>query len=165
MKLKTGSILIALFAIPCLASAASLTFDFTSSLVTGRPGQTVLFSGTMMNTGVGTAFINGDAFTFPFAVDDTPFLLGAPVLLAPAASFTGPFFQIAVPTTAGVGMYLGVFSILGGDTPSSQDVLATREFGVQIVPEPSAWALTFGGLLGGMAFQSRRRRVAKRHLI
>src|SRR3954454_17700611 len=119
MKLRTGSILVALFAIPCLASAASLTFDFTSSLLAAAPGQTVLFSGTIMNTGPGAVFINGDAFTFPFAVDDTPFLLAAPVSLAPAGLFTGPFFRVAVPTTAGLGLYLGSFSILGGDAPSN----------------------------------------------
>ena len=36
----------------------------------------------------------------------------------------------------------GTFSVVGGDAPGSQDILATSNFGIQVVPEPSTGTLT-----------------------
>src|SRR4051794_36216558 len=130
------------------ANAATLTFDFVSSLLTVRPGETASFSGTVTNTGAGAAFLNGDSFTFPLPVDDTPFLLGAPVSLAPGGSFSALFVRVPVSASTLLGLYAGSFSIVGGDTANDRGVLATREFGVQVVPEPSSLGLCLLALTG-----------------
>jgi hypothetical protein len=151
MKLRIVSTMTALLLLAAPLHAASLTFDFTSSLFTAFPGQTVAFSGTVTNTGATTVFLNGDSFSFALPLDDNPFLLNFPLSLAPSASFTGTVFQVTIPLLTSAGLYSGVFNILGGDSAAASEVLASKNFGVQVqsaaVPEPTPWALTLAGLL------------------
>ena len=136
---------------------ANITLDFLSSLLPAVPGQTVTFSATLMNAGATEAFLNGDSFTFPLPVDDTPFFLNTPPSLAPGQSFTGPVLNVNVPSGTPLGLYVGVFNVLGGDTAQQFTVLASRDFGVQVVPEPSAFSAMTGALLVAVLFRRRVR--------
>src|SRR4051812_14987503 len=108
-----------------LSIAATINFDFDSSLVSLRPGQMTTLSGTIQNIGTTTAFLNGDTFTgvSPLVIDDTPFLLNTPPSLVPAAQFAGPILTVSIPGNTGFGLYSGSFRILGGDTPSATTLL------------------------------------------
>lgn len=150
-------VVVLFFAAAVVGSGATVSFNFTSSLLFARPGQTVTFSGTLTNTGPATAFLNGDAFTFPLPVDDIPFFLGVPPSLAPGGSVTAPVLTAIVPAGTALGLYVGSFSVIGGDTPASQNVLATREFGVQVIPEPATCSLAIGGLVGAVLLRRQRR--------
>ena len=129
------------------AAAATLTFNFTPALQVAFPGQLVSFTGVLTNTGLTTAFINGDSITSIFSFDDTPFLIGAPLSLAPGAFYIGPVLDISVPFGATPGLYPGIFNVLGGDTLSDFNVLTSTDFAVQVVPEPSTWFGVLGGVV------------------
>jgi hypothetical protein len=111
------------------------------------------------NTGAVTAFLNGDSFVFPYAIDDAPFFLTVPPTLAPGASVSGPLFAALIPAGAPLGLYVGSFSILGGDNPGAMNVLAMETFAVQVVPEPGTLAMFGAGLLLAAC---RRLRTASR---
>jgi len=151
----TRLLVILLVLTAALGNAASLDFTFTSSLLYTEPGIPVTFSGTLTNTGATNVYINGDTVTSALPFDDTPFLLGAPVFLAPAGLFTGPLFTIFVPPGTPLGLYTGTFSVLGGDSPGASDPLTTAAFGVQVVPEPATW---MSGFAIAALFLTRRRR-------
>jgi hypothetical protein len=136
---------------------AIIDFSFTSSLLYAQPGQTISFSGMLTNTGVTEVFLNGDSFTFPLPVNDI-FLFVAPPSLLPSQSFNGPILEVIVPGAAAQGLYAGVFNILGGDSPTAFNTLASAPFAVQVVPEPSAWTGVAGALAGGMFVRFRKRR-------
>jgi hypothetical protein len=142
-----------LFSAATVAHAATVNFNLTSALLSAQRGQTVTFSGTISNVGPAAAFLNGDAFTFSLPVDDTLFFLNVPQSLAPGASVTAPLFTVSVPAAAALGLYVGTFSVLGGDTVASQSVLATRDFGVQVVPEPGVGILWVGGLISILLYR------------
>jgi hypothetical protein len=125
---------------------AAIAFGLDSSLQTVQPGQTATFTGMLTNTESGVVFLNGDSYTFPLTVDDTPFFL-TPVSLGPGDSFTGVLFNVVVGPATSPGLYTGVFDVLGGPTLGSNDVIASSNFGVQVVPEPS----TVYGALSGLA--------------
>jgi hypothetical protein len=150
-------------------SAATVSLDLESSLLFAAPGQSAAFSGVVTNTGAATAFLNGDAFVFPYAIDDTPFFLTVPAILAPGGSAAGPLFTALIPAGAPLGLYVGSFSILGGDNPGAMNVLATETFAVQVIPEPGTFAM-FGGSLLLVGWRLRRIHVgtcsyARRHCV
>src|SRR3954453_8173114 len=107
MPSRTAIALATLILISIPLTAATINFDFTSSLVSLRPGQTAVLSGTMMNTGLSPAYLNGDAVNVaaPLTVDDLPFFLSAPPVLQAAASASGPILNVSVPATAQIGLY------------------------------------------------------------
>ncbi len=140
-----------------VGNAASLDFTFTSSLLYSQPGVPVTFVGTATNNGPTTIYINGDNVTSALPVDDTAFLLGAPLFLDPTESFMGPLFDVLAPTGTPFGLYTGVFSIVGGDTPASFDIVSSAPFAVQIVPEPGTWIGGFA--LAGFVVARRRFRT------
>src|SRR3954453_9024824 len=88
-----------------VSTAATIAFDFVSSLLSLRPGQMATLTGTIQNTGTGTAFLNGDTVTSvaPLITDDSPFLLNAPASLSPTVQFTGPILTVSVPASAAFG--------------------------------------------------------------
>jgi hypothetical protein len=138
------SITIVLMMMAATAGAATLDFDFTSSLVYAQPGLPVTLSGTLTNTGLTNAYLNGDTVTSMLPFDDTPFLLNVPPVLTPGGSVTAALLQILPGPGTPLGLYTGMFSITGGDTPAATDVLSVRSFGVQVVPEPATWMCTLG---------------------
>jgi hypothetical protein len=66
---------------------------------------------------------------------------------------------VFVPVATPVGLYSGTIEILGGDTASAFEVLASRDFAVQVVPEPASVLMVAAAFLGiGLrAIRTRRR--------
>lgn len=139
------------FAAAAVAEGASVDFALTSSLLQAQPGQTVTFFGSLANTGLSDAYINGDTFTSTLPVDDLPFILLVPPVLSAGQTYNGALFDVQVPTGTAPGLYTGSFDVLGGDSAADFNVLAVSTFGVQVTPEPSGLGLLFIGL-GGVAF-------------
>jgi hypothetical protein len=160
MKTKIQMLLILVLLSTAVANAAMLTLVFDSSLLYAQPGQQVTFSGTLTNTGTTTVFLNGDSVTFPLPVDDTPFFLQTPPALGAGASATASILDVLVPGGTPPGLYTGSFSVVGGDSAASLDVLTTNAFAVQVVPEPATSGLIAVGVTG--LFLLRRRLFAKR---
>jgi hypothetical protein len=147
----TNRILISLlcfFAVVPLEAAVVLQLE--SAVQFGAAGQTVLFSGTLLNDGPLEVFINGSSSfnDLPLTVDDGIFLQSAPVSLAPGGLYSGTMFRVSIPAGAPLGLYEGGFNVLGGSTSNASDLLASTQFGVSVVtvPEPST-----GWLMAGAA--------------
>ncbi|HYP06439.1 MAG TPA: PEP-CTERM sorting domain-containing protein [Bryobacteraceae bacterium] len=138
------SVAMLLVAAPVWSASIEVTLD--SSLQSAEPGDVVTFTGTIENTGVDTVYLNGFSSTFPLGgVDDSAFFL-LPASLAPFGTASGPLFSVMIPGGAALGLYAGTFNVLGGDTPTSFDLLATQTFAVNVVPEPSSALLALGGV-------------------
>ncbi len=157
VKCKVGRLCLGLLvAMAAPSSAATISFTFNSALLYAQPGSTVSFSGALTNTGAAPAFLNGDSVTFSaFTIDDTPFLLNFPPVVAPPGVVSGEVLRAMIPATAAFNTYAGTFSVLGGDTASAFNVLSTATFAVTVVPEPSSALLALGGL-ALLAIKKRR---------
>lgn len=154
MKTRMYSLIGVLFLLAAAsAQGASISLDFDSSLIYAQAGDTVTFSGMITNTGMGTVYLNGDNYTFPLPVDDTPFFLNVPPLLMAGGSYSGPLFDVMVPFATPNGLYVGSFSVIGGDSAASSDILATRDFGVRVVPEPGTAGLVLLAAAGVVFFR------------
>jgi len=138
--------------------AATVSLDLDSSLLFAVPGQSATFTGVVTNTGAAIAFLNGDSFVFPYPIDDSPFFVTVPPTLAPGASASGPLFSALIPASAPLGLYVGSFSILGGDDAGAAAVLDTATFAVQAIPEPGTFAM-FGAAVVLAGWRLRRGRT------
>jgi hypothetical protein len=150
--------------------ADSLTVTLTEPSQTVVQGTTVVtFDATILNPSLtDTIFLNGDSSStnsFLVSVDDTPFLLNAPISLGPGTS-SGPFalFNVDLPGNLAPGVYTGIFSILGGpDGGAGTDFLdlGAVDFTVDVTspvvttPEPGILFLLCSGL-GLVAVRYRR---------
>jgi hypothetical protein len=113
-------------------------------------GTLYTFDATVTNTGVSTVYLNGDFFLGdfpPLTYDDSGFN-NFPLYLNPGDSFTGELFTVTTPPYGpGSNYYTGSFEFLGGSDVYAQDTLATANFDIDVIPEPSSFVL----LLTGMA--------------
>jgi len=157
-------VLIPLLLAAAAACHASVLVTFTPDTLIGNPGDVLHLSGSLTNNdSVNTVFLNNDGITFPFAVDDTSFFTNAPVFLAGSQSF-GPFvfLDIVISPAQATGTYNGVFTLRGGATLDSNDILGQANFHVTVnsprtgVPEPGS-ALLVGLGLASACFGRRRR--------
>jgi hypothetical protein len=150
MKLRLLLCAVGLCVMTGTAQAVPITFSLASSLLTTQPGFAVTFTGTLTETGGTTTFLNGDSFTTALPLNDTPFLTNFPLALSPLQSMTAPMFIVTVPSGTLPGLYSGIFSVLGGATPTAVGVLGSQQFAVSVVgapiPEPApVWLLITGG--------------------
>ena len=154
---------------PGTARADSITFTLDAPSQSGLRGTTLTFFGLLSapSTNANPVFVNGDIFATSslfLTVDDTGFLLGAPVLLAPGAS-SGSFDMFSVTILAGTptGTYPGnFFNVEGGPDGVTFNLLAGQEFIVTVTPEPGTMALLATGLAGlcvGFWIGVRRKRL------
>lgn len=133
------------------ARADSLGISLDSSTLTGLPGNTLQFFGTLVNTTGANLYLNADNFNLPgfdpSAIDDSPFFANAPLFLAPGAN-TGAIglFNITIPNPFATNSYPGTFQVLGGATGDDQTIIGTAQFTVKVqttstVPEPSSLSM------------------------
>jgi hypothetical protein len=150
---------------PVRADAIVVTLN---SPVSASPGDTVTFTGTIAPGASNTnpVFLNGDALgSVPTGLiaDDTPFLtsfaLGHYEIDPGSAPFAGGFLDIFVALGQSPGLYTGFFNVLGGSTLDAQNVLATVEYSVTVIPEPGSLAFLGAGVAGllGAAVTIRRK--------
>ena len=135
-----------------ICHAATININLTPPLLSGFPGSTVTFSGTLTNTTASTVFLNfaginlSGGFT-PADLDTGPFFANAPLSLAAGESTPRiGLFAIDIPNPFADGPYQGTFTVLGGLNANAQNTLGSANFTVQVVPEPCSVALV------GMAF-------------
>ncbi|MFZ0087404.1 MAG: PEP-CTERM sorting domain-containing protein [Candidatus Acidiferrales bacterium] len=171
----TMNLLLGLATVALLAPAVradSLTVTLTEASQTVVQGTTVVtFDATILNPSVtDTIFLNSDgsSASFPLTLDDTPFLLNAPLSLDPGAS-SGPFglFDIDLPLDVAPGSYSGTFQIIGGVSATDfSDVLANVDFTVDVksavtgVPEPGTILLLASGLAALGFFRKHSKAMA-----
>ena len=159
-------VLLCALALAWLPSRASAQFSFTvnPAPVTGAPGDTVTFFGTLTNTG--TSALASDLnpgfnlFSGPAGADLTafPVYLGdvlAPDTLAPSTTVTGPLFSVALDPAAPLGQYGFNFSFSYGGSPVGQD-LFVNVASPQAVPEAGTGLGLAFGLLCLFAIWKRR---------
>ena|ERR1035441_9469632 len=126
-------------------------------------GPVFEFDGTLTNTGDTTVFLNGDAYHGDLpnvAFDGSPFYNNSPLFLDPGDT-TGviELFTITAPLYGpGSNFYTGTYQITGGGDSESSDLLASENFDVNVIPEPSSLVLLLTGL-AGLAGTLRRRLI------
>ena len=141
------------------AKADSISFTIAPGAQVVEVGDQVGFTATITNMDpTDTVYLNGDSWTSgPLVVDDSPFFNNFPWYLTPGQSVTAELFTVSVPGTTPYGIYAGSFILLGGDSMSSMDDLASANFNVSAVPEPSSVALLMIGLAGLAALYYRQK--------
>jgi hypothetical protein len=163
-------ILVVLIAVAGLASAGPLTIALDSATLTGAPGTSVEFFGTITNLSPSTVYLNSDSVTLagfgPGDFDDSPFFANAPFFLDPGDN-SGDIglFTVSIPLGMSPAAYLSTFDILGGETSDDQTIVGSVDFTVQVqpasgVPEPASVTEVGGALaaLGSFAAIRRKRR-------
>jgi hypothetical protein len=149
------------------AQAASITITLDRTTLSGNPGQTVAFFGTIMNTSSDTIYLNDVDFNlagtgFSSNAQDR-FFSNVPLFLNPHSSSGDiELFDVTLlkPFTDPLGTYAGTYTLTGGLDGSADEVLALAGFSVAAVPEPSSVLLVFSGL-AGLAVIMRRRRTTQ----
>lgn len=151
------------FAIGILAAQSSATVIFTLDQMVkeARPGQSITFTGKVVNPESSVAWINsakltldqpdGDAWAGT-SVDVN--LAEIPESLQPGTSWTGIFLTVQLSTSAVNRLHSGNLALLGGADSSAMDRLDEQNFAIQVVPEP----LSLVVLVAGVARLARRRR-------
>jgi hypothetical protein len=148
------------FLVPA-AHADTVTLTLADPIQSTLNGGTFSFVATvsapLTNTGVEN--LNGDTFSVdsPATLDASGYLNDSPLSLDPGQSYTGTLFTVTIPSLLSAGYYGGTFSITGGPDVSSDDVLATVSYDVNVTPEPASWLLLGTGMVGLAALGMRRK--------
>jgi hypothetical protein len=141
---KSFPILVALFLV-CLGSpvlrADTLSASLVNAALTGTAGSSITFQANVSNPSGTDTFLNGDSSitsSILVSVNDTPFILNAPVSLG-SGGIAGPFdiFTVVLDPSIAAGIYTGTFSILGGADGASSNDLADLNFTVNVTPSTS----------------------------
>ena len=132
--------------------ATTLFISIVPDTLSGNPGDTLKFFGTLTNTTSSTVSINGDTFVFPpGTVDDSPFLLGPATLGPNEVSSSFEMFDVIIPGNLAPATYDGTFNVEGGPDSNADDLLGVAAFHVEVdtatVPEPPSAALFFGSAI------------------
>jgi len=154
---------------------AGLIFTLNSPTGVGAPGDSIIFSGTLLDDDLDTSFLFLNAIAVSFTPPGGTFLspdanfffqnvigvLQSPPDIFPD-SYTGPIFKIDVAPNTPAGTYFGTIQIEGGhNDPGETNVLATQTFQVVMAPEPGLTGLTLAALacLALARSRSQRRRA------
>lgn len=149
-------------------SWATVILQLTTSTQDAGPGQTIVFGGLITNNYAEIVDLNGLSINLagPFTFDISPFFaITAPFFVDPNSStIVYDWFTVTVadPYTDSPGIVNGTITLLGGlegpngYDPSTQDVLATVSFSVNVVsgssgasdvPEPATAPLLLSLLI------------------
>lgn len=176
--MKTSRNLLPLTAMLVLIGAAPAWADIAITLdsptLSGLPGDTLTFTGTIQNLDSAIVDLNECQVNLSgqFVTDCASFLTFAPYTLDPlATSFDFPMFTISVnlPYTDFPGLQSGSFDVLGGVEgvggydSTTQNLLGTADFSVTVVPEPGTASLL--GLYGLSLVVTRFSAVAWRAMV
>lgn len=126
--------------------ADTLYISLDSFSLSGAPGTSVTFTGTVQNSSGEEVFLNGAGGSLSYSeltLDLTPFFTFTPLSIPDGQSYDGPLFAVAISNVALPGDYPGTFTIQGGPDSSAFDTVGTADFEVTVSPEPSS-----GSLLG-----------------
>jgi hypothetical protein len=149
---------------------AQLVLDITPATQNGNIGSILSFSATLTNVSLtDTIDLVGSSGNFSglgnlVAWDDTDFLNGLPLSLAPDTFYTENLFAVIDPTAAPAA-YTGIYTVEGSD-PLSNPVLASDNVSVTVqssssaVPEPGSMAFA-ASIVGTLGWLLHRRRIRK----
>ena len=136
-----------------------MSLTLTANNQSGDPGDSVAYTGTLLNNTGSTFYIDADSFTFSgsadVTLDDNPFLNNAPLSLAPGElSSVFEVFHIDLSPSAAVGdSFVGIFTAIGGTDPTASDMTSTANFQINVAapssvtPEGSSVGMLLGGAL------------------
>ena len=164
-----AALIVAAILLAAPAQAGVLTVTFTNAALSGSPGDTLTYGGSIANTTDSTLFINAADISLisfgPGDYDYTPFLLNAPFWLDPyAGSDPFDFFTVTIPSGFAGGSYFGSFLVQGGGSDSDDTLIGTGDFEVDVTgseaatPEPTTLMAT-GLALAAIGVTRRRRRA------
>jgi len=167
MKPQIASIAMLLLAISAARADIIITLDAAAQA--GSPGDTLIFSGTLSNTGLDTIFLNGadlnlagNSFTPDFS---DLFFANVPISLDPGQATSDiELFEVLLnnPFTDPFASYSSDYALSGGVDPSAQDLLASVDFTItaqnstSAVPEPSSLALLAAALAAVVVLRRER---------
>ncbi len=166
--LPSAALLALLMVVPGVAHA-QLTFTLSSPVQSAAPGASLIFTGTLTNTGPDELFLNSLSVNlfgnsvFYLSSNDSVFLNNVPLSLpAGGAAYIGAILGIDVSLATPDGSYFGQAILQGGPGASDANDLASQPFQVivnstPVAPEPG----TLGLLLLGLPVFARRVRRGK----
>lgn len=143
-------------ALAAFTAQAGIVITFDQSTKTVQPGDLVHFTGVIANTGSDEVFLNFDGFTPPpgdFTLNDQ--FINVPLsLLGTTDTGSIDLFDLQVGSPA-FGFYGGSYLLYGSANDEANDLLASANFSVNVVPEPGSAMLLAIGVALGAAWKKR----------
>jgi hypothetical protein len=137
------------------AATADVIVRFDQRVRSARAGQTVIYTGSALNTGDQEVRLNATSITTngtQIAASDGPFLGSAPLTLKPSGTvgdrWSGIILEVSVAPLALGGTFQGVFEVFGGSNEEADDLLARQPFTVNVDNVPPSTTSTVAGLAG-----------------
>ncbi|HEY3268263.1 MAG TPA: hypothetical protein VGM37_15185 [Armatimonadota bacterium] len=121
----------------CCSARADFTITWQTNPVTLTPGATVTVSGTLTNTDALPVYLNADDTVTTeedLVVDDLPFVSGAPDVLQPGASWTGPMLTLTAGPLMSAGTSTATITVIGGANEDGATDLAELALDVRVTP-------------------------------
>ena len=115
--------------------------------------DSVVFRGSIANTGLADAFLNDIAIVLTppagtyLTVDPNFFFANVPGVLLSGETYTGPIFRLLIALNTPAGNYSGIAAILGGSDEFALDPSRSVSFTVA-TPEPATIGLMLAALAG-----------------
>jgi hypothetical protein len=159
---------LAILFLACVSIAttqAQLTATLSASIQNSAAGQSLVFSGSLANTGTANLYLNNVTYSVPGGMTSgsNAFYANVPGILTPGESYIGPIFGVVLSSSAAPADYAGSVVIQGGTnifdatilaSPSftvlspAVSIVATTEIASEFGPVPGAFTVTRTGGTG-----------------